>query len=138
VEVDEAGYSMEALNKALIEKGWNISETDTAARSFAAKLGLIGDTTYGFWNAHNDRVHRSLTESWRFNDAGALALEGHMLSYCKRKMQYEEESKPAPRERALKEVLDLISPIGNGEYALLTRTRTAKRQPFPTLRGPND
>jgi transcription termination factor Rho len=83
-------------------------------------------------------VNRSLSDSWRFNDAGAQALEAHVLSYCKRKMQYEEESQPAPRDRALKEVLDLISPIGNGEYALLTRTRTAKRQPFPTLRGPND
>lgn len=138
VDADEAGYSMEALNKALIEKGYVISETDAAIRAFAGKLGLIGDLTYGFWNAHSDRVNRSLSDSWRFNDAGAQALEPHVLSYCKRKMQYEEESQPAPRERALKEVLDLISPIGNGEYALLTRTRTGKRAPFPALRGPND
>lgn len=138
VDADEAGFSMESLNKALIEKGWNISETDTAIRSFAGKLKLIGDVTYGFWNAHSDRVNRSLSDSWRFNDAGAAAVGDHVLSYCKRKMQYEEEGQPAPRERALKEVLDLISPIGNGEHPLLTRFRTGKRQPFPALRGPND
>ena len=139
VDPEDAGYSMEALNRALSEKGFNISENDTALRSFAAKLGLIGDLNYGFWNAHSDRVNRSLSDSWRFNDVGAQALEPFAIDYCKRKMQYEEEGQPAPRDRALKEVLDTIVRIGTGEHVLLTRTRALKaRQPFPALRGPND
>lgn len=138
VDPEEAGYSMEALNRLLAENGFNISETDTAIRTIAAKLQIIGDTNFGFWNAHSDRVNRSLSDSWRFSDAGGAALESYVTKYCELKMQYEAAGESAPNRKALQEVLDTITPIGVGEHTFLTRTRSAKpRQPFRTLRDPN-
>lgn len=137
---EESGYSMESMNKYLIEKGYNISPTDTAIRSIAAKMKLIGDTTYGFWNAHNDGVGRSssLSESWRFNDTGTQAIQEHAVVFCELKAKHEAAGETAPRETALKEALDKVSAIGNGTYELLTRTRAARRPPFPTIRGPEN
>ena len=139
VEREDAGYSMEALNKALIEKGYNISENDTAIRTIAARLGLIGDDTYGFWNKHNDSVNRKLSESWRFNDAGAGALQPFVVQYCELKSTHEAAKESAPREKALQEVINNIHPIGVGKHAFLTRTLDVLvRNPFPGLRGVGD
>lgn len=137
---EESGYSMESMNKCLIEKGYNISPSDTAIRSIAAKMKLIGDTTYGFWNAHNDGVSRgsSLSESWRFNDTGTQALQEHAVVFCELKAKHEAAGEAAPRETALKETLDTVTAIGTGTYELLTRTRAPRRPPFPTIRGPKD
>lgn len=138
VDPEEAGYSMESMNRHLIEKGYNISAVDTAIRSIAGHLRIIGDTDYGFWNAHNDTVVRGtpLGESWRFNDSGTAAIQPYAQLYVELKAKYEEAGEPAPRETALNETLDKVTPRGTGKYENLTRTRAQRPPPFTNIRGP--
>lgn len=140
VDQEESGYSMESMNRYLIEKGYDISPTDAAIRSIAAKLQIIGDTRYGFWNAHNDSIQlggRPLGESWRFNEAGTQAIQTHAVNYCESKRSHEAAGDPSPRETALAEALDGIRAIGDGKYENLTRTRAQRRPPFPgVVRAP--
>lgn len=138
IDPEDAGYSMESMNKYLIEKGYNISPTDTAIRSIAVKLGLIGDAEFGFWNSHSDAIVRGapLSESWRFTDAGTQAIQPHAQRFCELKMKYEAAGQPYPRETALTETIAEVAPIGNGKFENLTRTRSARRPPFPTIRSP--
>lgn len=136
VEPGEDGYSMESMVHSLLQKGFNLSKTDDAPRDIAVRLKLIGDLSFGWWNPHYDTVNRPLTENWRFNEAGAAVIAPHMLRFCELKMAYETVHAVGPREKALQEVLDGLSPVGVGEYKLLTRDRRSiHRDPFPGIRG---
>jgi len=135
LDPDHAGYSMESMNRYLADQGYNISASDTAIRSIAAKLRIIGDPTYGFWNSHSDAVIRGapLHENWRFNEAATQLLQDHVKLYCELRASNEAAGTIAPRDKALTEVLDKIQPVGSGTFELLTRTRSQRRPPFPGI-----
>lgn len=139
LSLEDAGYSMASMNEALIAKGWNISVTETAVRSIAARLKIIGDPAFGFWNRHNDSIDRGLSESWRFNERGMQIVQGPMLTFCTLKATYEAAGDAGPRDRALKEALDGLIPVGEGTYTNLTRDSASKaKTPFPGASGPVD
>lgn len=129
-------WSMKSINIYLKDNGYDIYEGDTAVREIAARLGLIDDERYGFWNPLGDATSGLLDYNWRFNTKALDVLAPYLQKYL-------ELSKQTSKNTALSVLLSSITPIGRGKGEMLSKkasrvdsTNGHKALQEPQLRTP--